>query len=164
MSRRPSARLLYDEDVSAKVARALRELDFNVEHVGGQGQPAKGSTDEEVLSFAQRTSQVIVTSNHDMIVLCAERRASVVWLDPHGRHLRLDEQAAMAFASIVRWCHVLAETAEPVCLRVLRTKLHVLPVTEGAAAAAKRYHAIRKRQSRKRPQPRPPGQMAADEL
>lgn len=167
MARRPTVRLLFDEDVSPKVARALRELDFNVEHVGGTGQPSKSSSDEEVLAFAQQSHQVIVTRNHDMIMLCAERGVSVVWLDPHRQHLRLDEQAAMAFGGIAEWCARLAEASEPVCLRVLRTRLHVLPVVEGAEAAAKRYHAIRKRAARgarRKAKASPADQLSTDDV
>lgn len=125
-------------------------LDFHVHHVGGQHQPPKNSTDEEVLAHAQQSRQVIVTSNHDMIMLCGERGASVVWLDPHGQRLRIDQQALMAFKGIDAWCLLLGQAATPVCLRVLRTKVHVLPVEDGAALAEKRYREIRQRQARKR--------------
>ncbi len=163
--RRPQLRLLYDEDVSPKVAKALRALDFQVHHVGEEGQPPKESSDEAVLAYAQKTRQVIVTSNHDMIMLCAERGASVVWLDPHGRRLRLDEQASMAFEGIVQWCALLSEAEGAVCLRVLRTRVHVLPVTEGAVLAEKRYRAIRKRKAQQREnRPTLADQLSTDEI
>lgn len=160
-SGRPLLRLLYDEDVSPKVARALSALDFRVDHVGGPGQPAKNAPDDEVLTHATKCQQVMVTSNHDMIMLCAERGASVIWLDPHRRHLRVDEQAAMAFAGIVEWCGLIIDAAEPVCVRVLRTRVHVYPVVEGAALAEKRYRAIqmKNRTQRRRPRQAPEGQM-----
>ncbi len=162
---RPQLRLLYDEDVSPKVAKALRALDFQVHHVGEEGQPPKNASDEEVLSFAQKTNQIVVTKNHDMIMLCAEQGASVVWLDPHGRHLRLDEQASMAFHGIVDWCADLAGATEPVCLRVLRTRRHLLPVAEGAAQAEKRYRAMQKRKAQQRPRKAPAtDQMSTDDV
>lgn len=145
-SGRPQQRLLYDEDISPKVARALAALDFRVSHVDGLDQPPKNSLDEDVLAHAIKTNQVVVTSNHDMVMLCAERGASVIWLDPHRRHLRLDEQADLAFRGVVTWCELLAGASEPVCVRVLRTRVHVYPVAEGAALAEKRYRAIQKKQ------------------
>ncbi len=146
-------------------AKALRALDFQVHHVGEEGQPPKNSSDEEILAFAQKTRQVIVTSNHDMIMLCAERGASVVWLDPHRRRLRLDEQASMAFEGIVQWCALLTEATGPVCLRVLRTRVHVLPIDEGAALAEKRYRAIKRRKAQQRArQPTPIAQMSTDDI
>lgn len=164
-SGRPQQRLLYDEDVSPKVARALAALDFRVSHVGGDGQPRKNSDDQEVLAHAMTTNQVVVTSNHDMIMLCAEKGVSVVWLDPHRRHLRIDEQAALAFAGVVDWCGLLESAAEPVCIRVLRTRVHIYPVAEGSALAERRYRAIQKRkaqQSRRR-KATAPGQLATDD-
>jgi len=166
-SGRPQQRLLYDEDVSPKVARALAALDFRVSHVGGPEQPAKESDDATVLAHAMSTNQIVVTSNHDMIMLCAEEGASVVWLDPHGRHLRLDEQASLSFAGIVGWCSRLEAAVEPVCIRVLRTRVHQYPVAVGAALAERRYRAIQKRKAqpvrrRRRPQD-VGGQLTTDE-
>lgn len=71
----PSAkvRLLWDELLSHRVPRALRVLGINASHVGNvdDGAPPRGSTDRAVLEHARRTNQVIVTSNHDMMLLCA---------------------------------------------------------------------------------------------
>lgn len=164
-ARRPKVRLLFDEDASPKVARALRELDFRVEHVGGAEQPTKGSTDREVLDHALRTGQIVVTRNLDMVMLCAERNVSVVWLDRQRRvkELTLDQQAALAFAGIAQWCADLATATEPVCVRVLATRRHVLPVAEAAELAAKRHHKIQQRRRKPRPKAVPEGQMASNE-
>ncbi len=56
-------------------------LGYNTSYVGHpeDGSPARGSSDEDVLSHAKATGQVVVTSNHDMILLCAEQQESVVW-------------------------------------------------------------------------------------
>lgn len=98
----PRVRLLFDELLPQVVARALRELGFRVSHVGNvdDGSPAYGASDEEVLAHARQTNQVIVTSNHDMIVLCAEQVASVVWTDPRGRQFRRAELVVVAFGGI----------------------------------------------------------------
>lgn len=67
----------------------------------------------------------------------------------------------MAFGGIRQWTDALEEATEPACVRVLRTKVQTLPVAEGAAMAAKRYHARQKRAAgRKRtPKATPPGQL-----
>ncbi len=163
MEKRPRTRLLFDEDVSPRVARALYELGFHVFHVDQKGQPPKGGPDPEVLDHAIRCNQVVVTKNHDMIMLCAERGVSVVWLDPQGTPLTIDRQAAMAFGSIRQWTDALETASGPVCVRVMRTVVRPMPVADGAAMAAKRYYARQKREAaRKRTtKPTPPGQMEA---
>lgn len=165
-ARRPQVRLLFDEDVSPKVARALRELGFNVEHVHGPGQPTKGATDAEVLDFALRTQQTVVTRNLDMVMLCGERGISVVWLDRQRgrRELTLDQQAAMAFAGIPDWCADLSTATGPVCVRVLSTRRHVLPVADAARIAEKRHLKIQRRQRPPRPKPSPEGQLLTDDV
>ncbi len=95
-----------------------------------------------------------MTKNHDMVMLCAEKNVSVVWLDPYRRHLRLDEQAGMAFDGIVQWCELLSAASEAVCVRVLRTRVHVYPVVKGAEMAERRYRAIQKRKAQERRQRR----------
>ena len=84
----PSARtrLLWDEQLSAKVPQALRVLGFFTSHVGHEGDdaPARGSTDREVIEHAQQTNQIIVTSNHDMMLICEEAGQRFVWLAPRG--------------------------------------------------------------------------------
>ena len=161
MEKRPQTRLLFDEDVSPRVARALYELGFHVFHVGQDGQPKKRTGDPAVLDHAIRCNQVVVTRNHDMIMLCGERGVSVVWLDPRGTRLTIDRQAAIAFGSIRQWTDALEEATEPVCVRVLRTRVQTLPVAEGAAMAAKRYHARQKRVAARRRKAKAPapGQM-----
>jgi hypothetical protein len=70
--------------------------------------------------------------------------------------MTIDRQAAIAFGSIRRWTAALEEAAEPVCVRVLRTKVLSMPVAEGATLAAKRYYARQKRASaRKKPKRTP---------
>ncbi len=160
MEKRSQTRLLFDEDVSPRVARALYELGFHVFHVGQKGQPEKRTKDPAVLDHAIKCNQVVVTRNHDMIMLCAERGVSVVWLDPHGTRLSIDRQAALAFGSIRQWTDALEGASEAVCVRALRTRVRTMPVADGADLAAKRYYARQKREAaRKRTaKPTPRGQ------
>lgn len=167
MEARPTTRLLFDEDVSPHVARALFELGFRVYHVGGDDQPPKGTPDPGVLDHAMRCNQTVVSKNYDMIILCAERNVSVIWWDPRGREMPVDEQASLAFSGLRAWTAALAEASEPVCVQVLRTKFHVLPVAQAGATAAKRYRTSLRRKARRKPwkrlpRPEAPGQLATD--
>ena len=167
MQARPATRLLFDEDVSPHVARALFELGFRVFHVGGVDQPRKGTADPEVLDHAMRLNQTVVSKNYDMIMLCAERNVSVIWWDPRKREMPVDEQASLAFSGVRAWATALAGASEPVCVHVLRTKFYVLPVAQAGAMAEKRYRTSLRRKARRRPRPRlprpeTPGQIATD--
>lgn len=167
MEARPRTRLLFDEDVSPHVARALYELGFRVFHVGGRDQPTKATKDPAVLDHAMHYSQTVVTKNYDMVMLCAERNVSVIWWDPRGKEMPVDEQAALAFAGLRAWMAALAEAEEPVCVQVLRTRFHVMPIAAGGALAAKRYRTSLEKRAKRKPskrvrRPEAPGQLSTD--
>lgn len=50
------------------MASALRELGYNVSYVGHErdGAPARGSSDQTILSYARTTNQVVVTSRNGL--------------------------------------------------------------------------------------------------
>lgn len=127
-------------------------LGFATSHVGHveHGQPDRGSSDATVLAHAVQTKQIIVTKNHDMIMLCAERRESVVWIDPYGRQFRHDELAAVAFSGIATWHELLAKSDGPVCVRVLRTKVEVMSLDRASVMAESRMRRIAGRNARQR--------------
>lgn len=135
---------------------ALRLLGYNASWVGNDadGAPARGSSDEDVLDHAKRTGQVVVTSNHDMILLCAEQEESVVWLDPRGRQFKRDEMVVLVFRTAADWESLLDEATEPVCLRALRTKTEILTLDRAAHLVQQRMRRIAARKHRKaRPKP-----------
>ncbi len=82
----------------------------------------RGSSDQEIISHARATNQVVVTSNHDMILLCLEQQQSVTWLDPHGRRVTRDEMVLLVFRAAHEWEDLLQRATGPVCIRALRTK------------------------------------------
>lgn len=126
-------------------------------YVGNDQQPARGSPDEDVLDHARKTNQVVVTSNHDMIMLCAEVGESVIWLDPRGRQLRREEHVVLAFTNIVEWQRLLHQAGAPVCVRAMRTKNEVLTLERASALAERRVRALRARRRRRaRPTHRQP--------
>ncbi len=139
------------------VARALRELKFNTSHVGHETDkaPIRGSTDEVVLGHARSTGQTVVTSNHDMILLCAEQNESVIWIDPRGKQYRRSEMVVLCFKGIEDWERRLGDSDEPVCVRVLRTKAETLTIGRAAHLARQRMRRLQTRE-RRRSRPNPP--------
>ena len=119
---RPRIRLLWDENLSSLVPHALRVLGFRTSWVGAtaDGAPPQGSSDAVVVQFAQRTNQVIVTSNHDMMTLCDESGQRFVWLDPKGRKLSREAQVLLVFQQIAEWEKILIEQPE-MCVHARRS-------------------------------------------
>ena len=115
------------------MARALRELGYHVSYVGSEkdGAPPRGSSDQTIIDHARTTNQVVVTSTHDMVLLCREQRPPVIWLDPQGRKITRDEMAVLVFQAAHIWEQMLQSASGPVCIRALRTKNESLSV-EGA--------------------------------
>jgi hypothetical protein len=136
-------RLLFDELYSPRVARALYELKFHAYHVGGEGQPPRGSSDRDVLAHARTQHQTIVTFNLDMIMLCAEELESVIWVDPRGRGFTRIDMVHRAFSGIEEWEALLQAAVEPVCLRVLKTKTIALDLPTAYQMADTRLRKLR---------------------
>ncbi len=106
-----------------------------------------------MLAHAKRTNQVVVTSNHDMILLCAEEGESVIWIDPRGRQFRRAEFVALAFGRVEEWQEALAASDGPTCIHVLRTKTEVLTLDRAQHLVVERMRRLR---ARKRSQTRKP--------
>ncbi len=148
---RPRLRLLWDELLSVRVAAALRELGFNVSWIGTDrdvGVPAKGSTDAQVIEYARRTNQVIVTSNHDMMLLCDEAKQRFVWIDPRSRKLTTEKQVLLCFSQIRHWEEILGADGD-VCVRALRTKSEAIESGEAARLAGQRFKSLQRKQRTK---------------
>ncbi|MDF1596281.1 MAG: DUF5615 family PIN-like protein [Acidimicrobiia bacterium] len=156
--RSPRIRLFFDEQLPWRVPAALRVLGYNASWVGhdDDGSPVRGSSDEDVLSHARNTGQVVVTSNHDMILLCAEQEESVIWLDPRGRQFKRDEMVVLVFRTAAEWESLLVAATEPVCVRALRTKNEILPLERAAYLVQQRMRRIAARKRREAP-PKPLG-------
>lgn len=159
---RAGVRLLFDENLPWRVASALRELEFSVSFVGDDhaspASPARGSSDEDVLSQAAGANQIIVTSNLDMILLCVERRQRVIWIDPRGRQLRREDLVLLVFRQVSDWTERLGAATEPVCLRAMRTKTETLDLHEAGRRVRNRMSRISRKRARTRP-PQPPGEL-----
>ena len=151
---RAETRLLFDENLSWRVASALRELEFSVSYVGDKSaspvSPHRGSADEVVLNYAGKANQIIVTSNLDMILLCVERRQAVIWIDPWGRQFRREDLVLLVFRNINDWTERLGGASEPVCVRALRTKSETLELDEAGGRVRNRMSRISRKKARAR--------------
>ena len=96
-----------------------------------------------MIAFAQKTNQVIVTSNHDMMLLCDEATQRFIWIDPRGRPLRQEEQVLLCFRQIRRWEEILDSG---LCVHAMRTKTVPITSAEAARLAMQRFRALRRRQ------------------
>ena len=143
---RPRIRLIWDELLARPVPNALRVLGFNVTWVGADdtGVPAKGSADSAVIDFAQRSGQVIVTSNHDMMTLCHQSGQRFVWIDPRGRKLDGDAQVLLVFQQIARWEQTLTEQPD-MCVVARRSGCKAITSSEAARLAYNRIRALERK-------------------
>jgi predicted nuclease of predicted toxin-antitoxin system len=142
-------RLLWDENLSALVPQALRVLRHRASWVGAaqDGAPPRGATDEEVVAYAKHTNQVIVTQNHDMMLLCEEQGQRFVWLVPRGRQLSREEQVMIVLEQIFRWEEILATGS---CVRAPRTKCGAIDPAEAARLAFQRMRRLDQRRRARR--------------
>lgn len=149
---RPRIRLIWDELLARPVPNALRVLGFNVTWIGADdvGVPPKGSPDIAIIEFAQRTDQVIVTSNHDMMTLRNETGQRFVWIDPRGRKLDGEAQVLLVFQQIAKWEQILTE--QPVmCVVARRSGCQAISSSEAARLAYNRMRVLeRKKRATKR--------------
>lgn len=147
---RPKVRLLWDENLSARVPEALRVLGFRTTWVGSgdDGVPARGSSDSAVIESATRTNRIIVTSNHDMMTLCDESSQRFVWLDPRGRRLTREAQVLLVFTQIRGWERVLQENPA-MCVHARRTRFAPIASGEAARLALQRMRGLQRRERRR---------------
>jgi predicted nuclease of predicted toxin-antitoxin system len=104
----------------------LRALGYNVHWIGQNGQPIRSTEDPDVLKHALKTNQTIVTSNFDMVIICAEAGEAVIWIDQRSNNLSKERLAVLSFTSIADWQERLQSAGAPVCVRALRTKNETL--------------------------------------
>jgi predicted nuclease of predicted toxin-antitoxin system len=114
--------------------------------------PKRGSSDLQVIEYALKANQVVVTSNHDMMMLCEEATQQFVWLDPRGKQLRKSEQALLALSQVHSWAEILASDPA-VCVRALRTKCLPIEATEAVRLARQRMKSIERRRRTKTARP-----------
>jgi predicted nuclease of predicted toxin-antitoxin system len=163
-ARTSQIRLLWDENLSPRVPQALRLLGYSASHIGHptDHHPPKGSTDDEIVEHALHVGYIIVTSNHDMMQLCAEAGQRFVWLDPRSRQLTRAKQLLLILEQIDRWQQIL-ETDATTCVRSMRTKCEAIAPAEAARLATQRMKANQRRKRTKTSALRPAGPLLGDE-
>lgn len=120
------------------MARALKSLDLNVNWIGGSKQPPKSTDDEDILGWVRRTNQVVVTTNHDMVVLCAEAGETVIWLDPRDRDISLEALTLMCFEQVAEWERALEGASRAVCIVARKTTYEVMDLGRAKRIAIER--------------------------
>ena len=142
------------------MASALRELDYNASYVGNEQDdaPPRSSSDQMIIDHARTTNQVVVTSNHDMILLCLEQRQSVIRLDPRGPNITWEEMVVLVFRAAREWDELLRSATGPACIRALRTKNESLSVDRAVHLVQQRMKRIAAR-TRRAAQPKPLGSL-----
>jgi hypothetical protein len=108
--------------------------------------------DAEVIAFARQTNQIIVTSNHDMMLICVEAAERFVWLDPRGRQLSAREQVLLVFSQVESWERLLDQHPNE-CVHALRTKCDPIAPTEALRLARRRMRELQRRRRSRRPRP-----------
>ena len=153
-------RYLFDELLPWRVASALRALEYKTSYVDNEedNTPERGSPDQIIIEHARRHNQVLVTSNHDMIVLLTEQKQSFIWLDPRGRQFTREEMVVRIFLAAHEWEEIFREASEPVCIHTMRTKNEVLTLDRAAHLVKQRMRRLAARR-RREPKPKPLGSL-----
>jgi len=135
-----AVRWLLDEQLSPRLAGALRALSVPAARLGDDDELAVGADDADVIAHCLRTARVVVSSSSDMVIMCAEEGQRVVWLDPWSREFTRDEQVVTLITHLQEIERLLADGAE--CVRVLRTRVEALEVEEAARLAGQRLRGL----------------------
>lgn len=110
----PPAGFLLDENLSWRVAQALRLTDYPVTHVELEDGLGKGAVDERIVPWCGEHGHVWVTVDHDprarhiRFAMLGEHQVHAIILDPEPKGLR--EQLWRIVTRFEDWEHTLATT------------------------------------------------------
>jgi predicted nuclease of predicted toxin-antitoxin system len=142
-------RLLFDEQMSPSVARALHCLGKAVAHVGQDGQPVRGSDDGTVARAAKKKRQVLVTFNFDMVLSACEVGTRFIWFDQRGNSPTKLETAYIFLRQWDSWESRLSNPSVD-CLKVGRGSIQELTLQEARKRALRRFKANQRSKARSR--------------
>lgn len=138
VGREERLRLLFDEQMSTNVARALACLGKSVTYVGDVNQPPRGSSDLIIAQAAKRQKRVLATFNFDMVLTACEVGIRFVWFDQRGRSPSKLETAFIFLRQWDTWERHLANPAVE-CLKVGREAVEELTIEEARKRAERRF-------------------------
>lgn len=130
-------RLMFDENLSPKVAKALHLVDKDVQWAGKGGRFPKGTPDEVIVEAMAAEGRYMFTKNFDMVMAWADAGGHFIWLDPRHEPTKHD-QARLVFTMWDRWERHL-EDDEVECLGVGLSTIHPLTAEAGRDLAAARF-------------------------
>ncbi len=131
-------RLLFDEQMSTSVAKALACLNKPVVYVGGEDQLAKGTPDDLVAKSAKRQRRVLLTVNFDMVLAACEEGARFIWFDQRRRSPTMMETAFILLRQWDTWEQKLSDPSAE-CLKVGRGASRVLSLDQARRRAERRF-------------------------
>lgn len=131
-------RVVFDEQMSVRVARALAALGKPVTFIGQKGQLPKGSLDPEVASFAKVEKRAVFTVNYDMVLAACDQQTRFIWFDKRGREPLMIELASICLSQWPQWEAAMADPGVH-CLKVGRKSLEALSLPEARRRATRRY-------------------------
>lgn len=139
-------RVLFDENMSSRVAKALNLLGKDVQRTPAAKAGRQATPDAKVARGAKRADRVVFTNNFDMVVAAADEGARLIWFyDRRQNSPTLFNQARLFFRKWERWEELLADpTVE--CIRVSMSRTTKV----SAAAARKQAASLDRRQKAKR--------------
>ena len=143
MARRPHLSVLFDENMSAGVAAALKCLEKDVDHVASRREkagvgPKKKVSDGLVADMANREKRVVLTMNFDMVLAACDRGVRFIWFDKRRRELTMLDTAFILLRKWNKWETMLSDpTVE--CLKVGRGTESVLAAADARRRALQRY-------------------------
>jgi predicted nuclease of predicted toxin-antitoxin system len=139
--------VIFDEQMSSGVARALACLGKSVTYVGARGQVRRGSSDLVVARSARRNRRVILTVNFDMVMSACDAGVRFIWFDQRGRSPTKLETAFIMLRKWEEWETALADP-KVACIKVGRQKTELLSLDQARKRASRRFQ--RQQSGRKR--------------
>jgi predicted nuclease of predicted toxin-antitoxin system len=149
-------RVLFDEQASTSVARALACLGKACTFVGGENQVPKGTPDKEVAASARAQGRILLTFNFDMVLAAADEGVRFIWFDQRNKDLTLLETAFILLRQWDRWEEALRDPSVK-CLKVGRQSMEVLSIEQARRRAQRRMqrsYSAKKRARKPLTQPR----------
>ena len=111
-------RVLFDENMSGKVARALKLLDKDVVRSPPARNGKKGRPDSLVARSAKRSKRFVFTNNYDMVVAAVDEGARIIWFYDRKQNSPTRYNTARLFFQKWEYWEQRLSPPDAYCLRV----------------------------------------------